>query len=54
MKNDDDLDSLSLEDKAKDKHKNAEIGLNHWTKWMAKHRQLNQSILKNRQNPYKS
>lgn len=43
MKNDDDLDALSLEDKAKDKHKNAEIGLNHWTKWMAKHRQLNQS-----------
>jgi len=42
MNDDAELDADSLGRKAKDKHKNAEIGLNHWTKWMAKHRQLNQ------------
>lgn len=42
MKNDDELDAESVERKAKDKQKSAEIGLKLWTNWIAKQRQQNQ------------
>jgi hypothetical protein len=43
MKDDDGLDIQSLERKAKEKLKEAEIGLKAWNSWMATHRQIGQS-----------
>lgn len=42
VKNDAELDAESLERKARDKQKDAEISLKVWKGWMAKHRQLSQ------------